>query len=100
MALAELRDRLAGAFEQLRETSMMDETALNGCLNEITCALLDADLPRCLVNEMESKSQRIINLPPACNKGKLIYQVTAINYIDSCNLMSFLDLIWNRFRLC
>lgn len=75
MALAELRGRLARSFEQMRETYMMDEIMLNSCLNEITCALLDADFPTLLVNELEMKSQKIINLPAASNKGKLIYQV-------------------------
>lgn len=77
MALAEVRGRIGRSFEEMHKTSNKDWMRLKSCLNEITCALLDADFPRLAVDEIERKSQEIINLPRASKKkGKLIYEVT------------------------
>jgi len=80
MALEEVRGRIGRSFEEMNKTSNMDCTKLKSCLNEITCALLDADIPRLAVDEIETKSLEIINLPKAPKKkGALIYKVTIVS---------------------
>ncbi|CAL9245133.1 unnamed protein product [Arabidopsis halleri] len=76
MALEEMRGRIGRSFEEMHKTSNKDWMRLKSCLDEITCALLDADFPRLAVDEIERNSQEIINLPRASKKkGKLIYEV-------------------------
>lgn len=75
MTMAELRGRLRRSFENMFETSRMDQMMVNSCVKDITDALIDADFPRSLVNEIDRKCQIVVNARRGTNKGQLIYKV-------------------------
>jgi signal recognition particle GTPase len=63
---------------------VIDEKALNDCLNEITRALLQSDVQFNLVRDMQTNIKKIVNLEDLAaghNKRKIIQQVTdSINF--------------------
>ncbi|KAF2559513.1 hypothetical protein F2Q68_00013460, partial [Brassica cretica] len=77
MVLAELGGRITHAIHQMRNVTIMDEKALNECLNEITRALLQSDVSFSLVKEMQTNIKKIVNLQDLAaghNKRRIIEQ--------------------------
>ena len=78
MVLAELGGRITHAIHQIRNATIIDEKALNECLNEITRALLQSDVSFSLVKEMQTNIKKIVNLQDLAaghNKHRIIEQV-------------------------
>uniref|UniRef100_A0A1J3GVJ3 Signal recognition particle 54 kDa protein n=1 Tax=Noccaea caerulescens TaxID=107243 RepID=A0A1J3GVJ3_NOCCA len=77
MVLAELGGRITRALQQMSNVTIIDEKALNECLNEITRALLQSDVSFPLVREMQSNIKKIVNLEELAaghNKRRIIEQ--------------------------
>ena len=53
MVLAELGTKLTGALKKLNQASVVDEKAIKACLNEISLALLQADVNVELVKRLK-----------------------------------------------
>lgn len=62
MVLAELGGRIAQAIKDMNKVTVIDEKALNDCLNEITRALLQADVQFKLVMSLQQNIKKIVNL--------------------------------------
>lgn len=78
MVLAELGGSISRALQQMSNATVIDEKALNECLNEITRALLQADVQFKLVRDMQTNIKKIVNLDDLAaghNKRKIIQQV-------------------------
>ncbi|KFK43787.1 hypothetical protein AALP_AA1G172500 [Arabis alpina] len=77
MVLAELGGRITRALQQMANVTIIDEKALNECLNEITRALLQSDVSFPLVKEMQTNIKKIVNLEDLAaghNKRRIIEQ--------------------------
>ncbi|XP_010461733.1 PREDICTED: signal recognition particle 54 kDa protein 3 [Camelina sativa] len=77
MVLAELGGRITRAIQQMSNVTIIDEKALNECLNEITRALLQSDVSFPLVKEMQTNIKKIVNLEDLAaghNKRRIIEQ--------------------------
>nr|AAA66200.1 signal recognition particle 54 kDa subunit [Arabidopsis thaliana] len=77
MVLAELGGGITRAIQQMSNVTIIDEKALNECLNEITRALLQSDVSFPLVKEMQSNIKKIVNLEDLAaghNKRRIIEQ--------------------------
>lgn len=79
MVLAELGGRITRAIQQqMNNVTIVDEKALNECLNEITRALLQSDVSFPLVKEMQTNIKKIVNFDELAsdhNKRRIIEQV-------------------------
>jgi signal recognition particle subunit SRP54 len=84
MVLAQLGGSITRALQQMSNATVIDEKALNDCLNEITRALLQSDVQFNLVRDMQTNIKKIVNLEDLAaghNKRKIIQQVTdSINF--------------------
>ncbi|EOA13257.1 hypothetical protein CARUB_v10026286mg [Capsella rubella] len=77
MVLAELGGRISRAIQQMNNVTIIDEKALNDCLNEITRALLQSDVSFPLVKDMQTNIKKIVNLEELAsghNKRRIIEQ--------------------------
>ncbi|KAJ8774141.1 hypothetical protein K2173_009572 [Erythroxylum novogranatense] len=77
MVLAQLGGSISRAIQQMSNATIIDEKVLNDCLNEITRALLQADVQFKLVRDMQSNIKKIVNLDDLAaghNKRKIIQQ--------------------------
>ncbi|KAJ4845504.1 hypothetical protein Tsubulata_013017 [Turnera subulata] len=77
MVLAQLGGSISRAIQQMSNATIIDEKALNDCLNEITRALLQADVQFKLVRDMQTNIKKIVNLDDLAaghNKRKIIQQ--------------------------
>ncbi|KAF9665176.1 hypothetical protein SADUNF_Sadunf16G0094800 [Salix dunnii] len=77
MVLAELGGSISRAIQQMSNATIIDEKALNDCLNEITRALLQSDVQFKLVRDMQTNIKKIVNLDDLAaghNKRKIIQQ--------------------------
>ncbi|KAL9813745.1 putative signal-recognition-particle GTPase [Arabidopsis thaliana] len=77
MVLAELGGRITSAIQKMNNVTIIDEKALNDCLNEITRALLQSDVSFPLVKEMQTNIKKIVNLEDLAaghNKRRIIEQ--------------------------
>ncbi|CAD5334428.1 unnamed protein product [Arabidopsis thaliana] len=77
MVLAELGGRIMSAIQKMNNVTIIDEKALNDCLNEITRALLQSDVSFPLVKEMQTNIKKIVNLEDLAaghNKRRIIEQ--------------------------
>nr|GMD37329.1 signal recognition particle 54 kDa protein 2 [Ipomoea batatas] len=77
MVLAQLGGSISRALQQMSNATIIDEKVLNDCLNEITRALLQADVQFKLVRDMQTNIKRIVNLDDLAaghNKRKIIQQ--------------------------
>ncbi|KAG6744213.1 hypothetical protein POTOM_052924 [Populus tomentosa] len=87
MVLAELGGSISRAIQQMSNATIIDEKALNDCLNEITRALLQSDVQFKLVRDMQTNIKKIVNLDDLAaghNKRKIIQQVTTtLFYMES-----------------
>lgn len=78
MVLAQLGSSISRALQQMSNATIIDEKVLNDCLNEITRALLQADVQFKLVRDMQTNIKKIVNLDDLAaghNKRKIIQQV-------------------------
>lgn len=78
MVLAELGRRITRAIQQMNNVTIIDEKALNECLNEINRALLQSDVSFPLVKEIKANIKKIVNLEDLAaghNKRRIIEQV-------------------------
>lgn len=79
MVLADLREQLGNTMQRMRKATVLDEITLKICLINISRALLEADIPKMLVDKMEISIQKILNdLPAGCKDSKIIRQVIEI----------------------
>ncbi|KAK9232281.1 hypothetical protein WN943_022527 [Citrus x changshan-huyou] len=77
MVLAQLGGSISRAIQQMSNATIIDEKVLNECLNEITRALLQADVQFKLVREMQTNIKKIVNLDDLAaghNKRRIIQQ--------------------------
>ncbi|KAI8529438.1 hypothetical protein RHMOL_Rhmol12G0225000 [Rhododendron molle] len=77
MVLAQLGGSISRAIQQMSNATVIDEKALNDCLNEITRALLQSDVQFKLVRDMQTNIKKIVNLDDLAaghNKRKIIQQ--------------------------
>jgi signal recognition particle GTPase len=78
MVLAELGGRISRALQQMSNATLIDEKVLAECLNEISRALLQADVQFKMVMNMQNNIKKIVNLDDLAaghNKRKIIQQV-------------------------
>ncbi|KAL1203555.1 Signal recognition particle subunit SRP54 3 [Cardamine amara subsp. amara] len=77
MVLAELGGRITRDIQQMNNVTVIDEKALNECLNEINRALLQSDVSFPLVKEMQANIKKIVKLEDLAaghNKRRIIEQ--------------------------
>ncbi|KAI3845441.1 hypothetical protein MKW98_009246 [Papaver atlanticum] len=77
MVLGELSGSISRALAQMSNATIIDEKVLNDCLNEITRALLKADVHFDLVKNMTINIKKIVNLDDLAaghNKRRIIQQ--------------------------
>ncbi|KAI3455300.1 hypothetical protein Pfo_011963 [Paulownia fortunei] len=77
MVLAQLGGSISRALQQMSNATIIDEKVLNDCLNEITRALLQADVQFKLVRDMQINIRKIVNLDGLAaghNKRKIIQE--------------------------
>ncbi|KAK4350231.1 hypothetical protein RND71_029544 [Anisodus tanguticus] len=77
MVLAQLGGSISRALQQMSNATIIDEKVLNECLNEITRALLQADVQFKLVRDMTTNIKKIVNLEDLAaghNKRRIIQQ--------------------------
>ncbi|KAK1371959.1 Signal recognition particle 54 kDa protein [Heracleum sosnowskyi] len=60
MVLAELQGSIIGALQQLQHATIVDDKVVNECLNEITRALLQADVQFKLVRDMQTNIKNVL----------------------------------------
>lgn len=80
MVLAELGGRISRAIQQMNKVTVIDEKALNECLNEITRALLQSDVQFKMVMSLQQNIKKIVNLEELAaghNKRIIIEKVRA-----------------------
>ena len=78
MVLAELGGSISRAIQQMSNATIIDEKALNDCLNEISRALLQSDVQFKMVRDMQMNIRKIVNLEDLAaghNKRRIIQQV-------------------------
>jgi signal recognition particle GTPase len=84
MVLAQLGGSISRAIQQMSNATIIDEKALNDCLNEITRALLQSDVQFKLVRDMQTNIKKIVNLDDLAaghNKRRIIQQVIIFYFI-------------------
>ncbi|KAJ3708116.1 hypothetical protein LUZ61_011821 [Rhynchospora tenuis] len=77
MVLAQLSRSISRAMQQMNNTTVVDEKVLNDCLNEISRALLQADVQFSMVRDMQTNIKKIVNLDDIAaghNKRRIIQQ--------------------------
>jgi len=87
MVLAQLGGSISRALQKMSNSTVIDETVLNDCLNEINRALLQADVQFDLIRNMHSNIKNIVNLDHLAaghNKRKIIQQVTNKLLLHAC----------------
>ena len=78
MVLAELGGRISRALQHMSDATFIDEKVLTECLNEISRALMSADVQFKMIGTMQSNIKKTVNLDDLAaghNKRKLIQQV-------------------------
>ena len=89
MVLAQLGGSISRALQQMSNATIIDEKVLNECLNEITRALLQADVQFKLVRDMSTNIKKIVNLDDLAaghNKRRIIQQVCILLSFFFCSL--------------
>ncbi|KAL6580987.1 hypothetical protein OROMI_006910 [Orobanche minor] len=77
MVLTQLGGTISRALQQMSNATIVDEKVLNDCLNEITRALLHADVQLNLVSDLKINIKKIVNLDELAaghNKRKIIQE--------------------------
>lgn len=87
MVLAELGGQISHALQKMSNVTVIDQKALQECLNEITRALLQADVQFKLVMNMASNIKKTVNpedLAAGHNKRKIMQQAV---FNELCGLL-------------
>ncbi|XP_056162168.1 signal recognition particle subunit SRP54 2-like [Syzygium oleosum] len=87
MVLAQLGGTITRAIQQMSNATIIDEKVLNGCLNEINRALLNADVQFQLVRDMQNNIKRIVSIDDLVaghNKRRIIQQAI---FSELCNML-------------
>lgn len=82
--LAQLGGSISRALAQMSNATVIDEKVLNDCLNEISRALLQADVQFKMVRDMQANIKRIVNLEALAagtNKRRIMQQVRAYWFV-------------------
>ncbi|CAA6656277.1 unnamed protein product [Spirodela intermedia] len=77
MVLAQLGGSISKALQRMSNATIIDEKVLNECLNEITRALLQADVQFRMVADMQKNIKKVVNLDDLAaghNKRRIIQQ--------------------------
>lgn len=83
MVLAELGGSISRALQKMSNATIIDEKVLGECLNEITRALMQADVKFEMIRDMMANIKRIVNLEDLAaghNKRRIIQQVTLLAF--------------------
>lgn len=97
MVLAQLGGSISRAIQQMSNATIIDEKVLNECLNEITRALLQADVQFKLVREMQTNIKKIVNLDDLAaghNKRRIIQQVRRRFFVLFFSFNSLIFVLW------
>lgn len=97
MVLAQLGGSISRAIQQMSNATIIDEKVLNECLNEITRALLQADVQFKLVREMQTNIKKIVNLDDLAaghNKRRIIQQVRRRFFVLIFSFNSLIFVLW------
>jgi len=81
MVLAQLGGIISRSLAQMSNATVIDEKVLNDCLNEISRALLQADVQFKMVRDMQANIKRIVNLEALAagtNKRRIMQQVRGV----------------------
>ncbi|KAG0625425.1 hypothetical protein M758_2G054000 [Ceratodon purpureus] len=87
MVLAEMGGRIIGALQNLSNATIIDEKVLTECLNEISRALMSADVQFKMIGTMQSNIKKTVNLDDRAaghNKRKIIQQAV---FNELCNML-------------
>ncbi|KAL4185520.1 hypothetical protein AMTRI_Chr10g231090 [Amborella trichopoda] len=87
MVLAQLGGSIARALQQMSNATIIDEKVLSDCLNEISRALLQADVQFKMVREMQLNIKRIVSfdeLAAGHNKRRIIQKAI---FDELCNML-------------
>lgn len=85
MVLAELGGRISDALKRMCDAIVIDEKVLIDCLNEVSRALLVADVQVNLVSTLQKNVKQIHKqLASGHNKRRIIQQVHFIPQIAFC----------------
>lgn len=96
MVLAEMGGRIIGALQQLSNATIIDEKVLTECLNEISRALMSADVQFKMIGAMQSNIKKTVNLDDRAaghNKRKIIQQVCVSENFWCSSVCVVVDLI-------
>ncbi|GAB2250222.1 hypothetical protein Droror1_Dr00013581 [Drosera rotundifolia] len=77
MVLARLGTSITRALHQMSNATIVDQSVLNACLNDIIRALLQADVNIRLVKQMQDNIKRIVNfeeMAAGINKRRIVQQ--------------------------
>ncbi|KAF3323403.1 Signal recognition particle protein 1 [Carex littledalei] len=89
MVLAQLGGSISRALQQMSNATVVDEKVLNECLNEISRALLQADVQFRMVRDMQTNIKKIVNLDDLAaghNKRRIIQQSSLVPICADCKL--------------
>ena len=78
MVLAELGGQISNALQKMSNVTVIDQKALQECINEITRALLQADVQFKLVMTLAGNIKKTVNpddLAAGHNKRKIMQEV-------------------------
>ena len=90
MVLAELGGRISSALKHMSNAIVIDEKVLTDCLNEVSRALLAADVQVSLVSTLQKNVKKIHKqLAFGHNKRRIIQQV---HFIHQTGAFSFCEL--------
>ncbi|AQL00130.1 Signal recognition particle 54 kDa protein 3 [Zea mays] len=87
MVLAQLGGSISRALAQMSNATVIDEKVLNECLNEISRALLQADVQFKMVRDMQANIKRIVNLEALAagtNKRRIMQQAV---FTELCTML-------------
>ncbi|KAL0910505.1 hypothetical protein M5K25_021494 [Dendrobium thyrsiflorum] len=87
MVLAELGGSISRALQKMSNATIIDEKVLGECLNEITRALMQADVKFEMIRDMMANIKRIVNLEDLAaghNKRRIIQQAV---FNELCKMM-------------
>lgn len=87
MVLAELGGSISRALQKMSNATIIDEKVLGECLNEITRALMQADVKFEMIRNMMANIKRIVNLEDLAaghNKRRIIQQAV---FNELCKMM-------------
>ncbi|XP_062230392.1 signal recognition particle subunit SRP54 2-like [Phragmites australis] len=80
MVLAQLGGSISHALKRMNDATVVDEKVLSDCLNEISRALLQADVRFGTVRDLQANIRRIVNLEALAagtNKRRIIQQAVS-----------------------